>query len=122
MSYATAAKARGESMTKEDANYLIDKGLATGLLDRDGNLNFVARGTRDEMAEQILAAAKTWGKPMTHAEAEQTADAAIAEIERQRRADVIGARCRDRGRPRRCRLDIFQIHLARGRSRLLLPQ
>jgi hypothetical protein len=45
---------------------------------------------------------------MTHAEAEQTADAAIAEIERQRRADVIGARCRDRGRPRRCRLDIFR--------------
>jgi len=28
-----AAKARGETMTKEDANYAIDKALATGLLD-----------------------------------------------------------------------------------------
>ena len=35
-----AAKARGEPMTKEDANYAIDKALATGLLDSNGNLNF----------------------------------------------------------------------------------
>jgi len=27
-------------MTKEDANYAIDKALATGLLDSNGNLNF----------------------------------------------------------------------------------
>jgi len=64
-----AAKARGDKLTKEDCNYAIDKALATGLLDKDGNLNFIAKGTRDEMAEQILAAATTWGKPMTHAEA-----------------------------------------------------
>jgi hypothetical protein len=85
-----AAKARGEKLTKEDANYLIDKALATGLLDRDGNLNFIAKGTRDEMAEQILTAATTWGKPMTRAVAEATADAAIAAIERLRTLWWIG--------------------------------
>jgi hypothetical protein len=34
-----AAKARGEPMTKEDADYCIDKALATGVLDSVGDLN-----------------------------------------------------------------------------------
>ena len=34
-----AAKARGEPMTKEDAEYCIDKALATGVLDSAGDLN-----------------------------------------------------------------------------------
>ena len=74
-----SAGERHEKLTKEDADYLIDKALATGLLDADGNLNFTARGDRTEMADQILAAATTWGKPMTREQAEATADAAIAE-------------------------------------------
>jgi hypothetical protein len=32
-----AAEARGETMTREDADYGIDKALATGALDADGN-------------------------------------------------------------------------------------
>jgi hypothetical protein len=31
-----AAEARGEPMTKEEANYFIDKALATGVLDSAG--------------------------------------------------------------------------------------
>ena len=52
----------------------IDKSLATGLLGPDGDLYFTARGTREEIASQILAAAEFWGKAMTRAEAEATAD------------------------------------------------
>jgi hypothetical protein len=41
-------------MTKDEADYCIDKGLATGLLDDAGNLNFVAKGFN---AEEIAAEA-----------------------------------------------------------------
>jgi hypothetical protein len=44
-----AAKARGEPMTKVDADYCIDKALANGVLDSAGDLNFVARGNRDRL-------------------------------------------------------------------------
>ena len=57
-----AAKARGEPMTKEDANYAIDKALATGLLDSNGNLNFHMHGTREEIITSILTTAKAWGQ------------------------------------------------------------
>ena len=57
-----AAKARGEPMTKEDANYAIDKALATGLLDSNGNLNFLMHGTREEIITGVLTTAKAWGQ------------------------------------------------------------
>jgi hypothetical protein len=41
-----AAKVRGEDMSKDEANYSIDKGLAAGVLDGAGNLNLVAKGGR----------------------------------------------------------------------------
>ena len=72
-----AAKARGETMTKEDANYAIDKALATGLLDSNGNLNFHVRGTREEIITGILTTAKAWGQLMTCDQAERIADRAI---------------------------------------------
>jgi len=72
-----AAKARGEPMTKEDANYAIDKALATGLLDSNGNLNFRMRGTREEIIAGILTTAKAWGQLMTCDQAERIADRAI---------------------------------------------
>jgi hypothetical protein len=72
-----AAKARGEPMTKEDANYAIDKALATGLLDSNGNLNFHMRGTREEIIAGILTTAKAWGQLMTCDQAERIADRAI---------------------------------------------
>ena len=72
-----AAKARGETMTKEDANYAIDKALATGLLDSNGNLNFHMRGTREEIIAGILTTAKAWGQLMTCDQAERIADRAI---------------------------------------------
>jgi hypothetical protein len=59
-----AAKARGETMTKEDANYAIDKALATGLLDSNGNLNFHMHGTREKIITGILTTAKAWGQLM----------------------------------------------------------
>ena len=72
-----AAKARGEAMTKEDADYYIDKALATGQLDSNGNLNFRMRGTREEIIDGILTTAKAWGQLMTCDQAEQLADRAI---------------------------------------------
>jgi hypothetical protein len=72
-----AAKARGEAMTKEDADYYIDKALATGQLDSSGNLNFRMRGTREEIIAGILTTAKAWGQLMTCDQAEQLADRAI---------------------------------------------
>jgi hypothetical protein len=64
-------------MTKEDADYYIDKALATGLLDSNGNLNFRMRGTREEIIDGILTTAKAWGQLMTRDQAEQLADRAI---------------------------------------------
>ena len=72
-----AAKACGEPMTKEDADYAIDKALATGLLDSNGNLNFHMRGTREEIIAGILTTAKAWGQLMTCDQAERIADRAI---------------------------------------------
>ena len=64
-------------MTKEDADYAIDKALATGLLDSNGALNFRMRGTREEIIAGILTTAKAWGQLMTCAEAERLTDRAI---------------------------------------------
>jgi hypothetical protein len=72
-----AATARGAKLTKEDANYAIDKALATGLLDSNGNLNFHMRGTREEIIAGILTTAKAWGQLMTCDQAERIADRAI---------------------------------------------
>lgn len=79
-----AAKARGEAMTKEDADYYIDKALATGQLDSNGNLNFRMRGTREEIIAGILTTAKAWGQLMTCAEAERLTDRAIRVIRTRR--------------------------------------
>ena len=72
-----AAKARGEPMTKEDADYVIDKALATGLLDSNGNPNFLMHGTREEIITGLLTTAKAWGQLMTCDQAERIADRAI---------------------------------------------
>jgi hypothetical protein len=39
-----AAEARGEKMTKDEAAYIVDKALASGLLSSSGDLNFHMRG------------------------------------------------------------------------------
>jgi hypothetical protein len=72
-----AAKARGETMTKEEADYAIDKALATGLLDSNGALNFHLHGSREEIITGILMTAKAWGQLMTCDQAERIADRAI---------------------------------------------
>ncbi len=77
-----AAKATGETITKEDADYCIDKALATGLLDSNGNLNFHLRGTREEIIAGILTTAKAWGQQMTCDQAEHLADRAIRKARR----------------------------------------
>jgi hypothetical protein len=64
-------------MTKEEADYAIDKALATGLLDSNGALNFHLRGSREEIITGILTTAKAWGQLMTCDQAERIADRAI---------------------------------------------
>jgi hypothetical protein len=53
-----AAKERGETITIDDTNYLIDKAMAIGLLDADGNgdLSCLMTGTRDEIIANMIAA------------------------------------------------------------------
>jgi hypothetical protein len=75
-----AAKARGEHMDREEANYIIDRALADGTLDGDGEIAFNVRGTREEISQQILETAKIWGISMNREAAEEKADAAIAAV------------------------------------------
>jgi hypothetical protein len=81
-----AAKARGEPMTREDADYAIDKSLAPGLLDSSGGLNFTAKGfTREEVAGQIVAGqiierSTAWGQPVGREDAEHMASRGIRHI------------------------------------------
>jgi hypothetical protein len=76
-----AAKARGEPMTREDADYAIDKALATGLLDSSGGLNFIAKGfSREEAAAQIIERSTAWGQPVGREDAERMASRGIRHI------------------------------------------
>jgi hypothetical protein len=79
-----AAEGRGEPMSREDCDYVIDKCLATGGLDSDGNPTLHVKGTREEIVRQIMETAGAWGQPMTRQQAEGRADAAIAAIESKR--------------------------------------
>lgn len=81
----------GKPLTIVDADYLIDKSLATGALDSAGNLCFAAKGTREEIVEQILERASNWGHPMTREQAKARADAAIAAIGKREFDKVAGA-------------------------------
>jgi len=72
-----AAKARGETMTRDDADYCINKALATGVLDAAGELHFNMRGSREEIIAEILQKSAAWGMPMDRAEAERLTDRAI---------------------------------------------
>jgi hypothetical protein len=72
-----AAKARGEPMTHEDADYCIDKALATGAIDSNGDLTFHMRGTRDEIIDGMMATSKAWGSPLSRAEGARITDKAI---------------------------------------------
>jgi hypothetical protein len=65
-----AAEARGEKMTKDEAAYIVDKGLATGLLASAGGLNFTAKGyPAEEIAAQIIERWTAWGQPVDRADA-----------------------------------------------------
>ena len=83
-----AAKARGEPMTKEDADYCIDKALATGVLDSAGDLNFIARGNREEIIAEILQKGAIWNMPMPRDEAERLTNQAVRGIKLRRRSRI----------------------------------
>jgi hypothetical protein len=71
----------GEPMTREDADYAIDKSLASGLLDSSGGLNFTAKGfTREEVAGQIIERSTAWGQPVGREDAEHMASRGIRHI------------------------------------------
>jgi len=58
-----SAEAKGKTITVADANYLIDKALAAGVLDANGDLDFKVKGTRDECIEQIIETSAMWESP-----------------------------------------------------------
>ena len=80
-----AAKASGKPIGKDDADYLIDKALATGAIDSNGDLVFHIRGTREEIVGRMMASAGAWNIPMSRAEAERRTDTAIAASTRPKR-------------------------------------
>ncbi|MGO9233632.1 MAG: hypothetical protein ACLP4V_05905 [Methylocella sp.] len=88
-----AAKASRKPIGKDDADYLIDKALATGAIDFNGDLVFQIRGTREEIVGRMMASARAWNMPMSRAEAERRTDAAIAASTRPQRVGwfLIGA-------------------------------
>ena len=88
-----AARASGKPIGKDDADYLIDKALATGAIDSNGDLVFNIRGTREEIVGRMMASAGAWNMPMSRAEAERRTDAAIAASTRPQRVGwfLIGA-------------------------------
>jgi len=86
-----AAEARGEPMSRDTADYVIDKCLATGGLDSAGNLCFAAKGTREEIVGQIMEVAEALGHPMTSEEAATKADAAIGKIQASQFWSWLGA-------------------------------
>ena len=65
-------------MSREDCDYVIDRALATGGLDSDGNPTLHVKGTRDEIIGQIMEIAGGWGQPMTRNEATRVVYKAIA--------------------------------------------
>jgi hypothetical protein len=80
-----AAKASGKPIGKDDADHLVDKALATGAIDSNGDIVFHIRGTREEIIGRMMASAKAWNMPMSRAEAERRTDAAIAASTRPQR-------------------------------------
>jgi hypothetical protein len=80
-----AAKARGETLTREDADYVIDKALATGAIDSNGNINFHKIGTKEEIINGMMATSRAWGSPMTREEAMRQVSHEIAWPHRMRR-------------------------------------
>ncbi len=72
-----AAKARGEPITREDAEYTIDKSLAIGAIDSNGDLNFHMRGTREEIIDGMMATARAWGSQLSRADGARITDKAI---------------------------------------------
>jgi hypothetical protein len=50
-----SAEARGVKMTKDEANYIVDKATDTGELDAEGNLNFHMRAPREECVAGMVA-------------------------------------------------------------------
>jgi hypothetical protein len=84
-----AAAARGEKMSKDEAAYIVDKALAVGAIDGNGNLNFHMRGTREEIIGAIMTVAKAWGFPLSQADAGSITDKAIRRQRLQITAAVV---------------------------------
>jgi hypothetical protein len=82
------AKARGKPLTDEESNYLIDRALAIGAIDSNGDLNFHMRGTRVEIIDGMMATAKAWGSPISRAKAARITDKEIRRRRLQIRAAV----------------------------------
>jgi hypothetical protein len=80
----TAARARGETLTKECANYVIDRARACGLLDARGELTVNVKGDRDTCIKQAREAAAYWGSDPNAAE--RQAIRALAAIDLRRAA------------------------------------
>jgi len=71
-------------MTSKECDDLIDKAVASGVLDSSGDLNFNMRGSREEIIAGNLGRCATWNMPMIRFSAERLADSALRVIRRRR--------------------------------------
>jgi hypothetical protein len=73
-----AAVKKGGPMSRERANYIVNRTLAVATFDECGGITFRLHGNRDAIISQICEVMSLWDFPMTAEEATRIVDRAIA--------------------------------------------
>jgi hypothetical protein len=73
-----AAVKKGGPMSRERANYIVNKTLAVATFDERSGITFRLRGNRDAVISQMCEVMSLWDFPMTAEEATRIVDRAIA--------------------------------------------
>ena len=72
-----AAVKKGGDMSRERANYIVNKTLALATFDKRGGITFHLRGNRETIINQICEVMALWDSPMDRAETAGIVDRAI---------------------------------------------
>ena len=72
-----AAVKKGGDVSRERANYIVNKSLALATFDKCGGITFHLRGNREAIINQICDVMALWASPMDRTEAAGIVDRAI---------------------------------------------